>query len=101
MLQKMQKKVTAEGEKEKELYQKFMCYCTSNKGELTDTINAAEAKAPQVTSDIEEAEGAKVQLEADLKAHNADRAEAKRAVAEATAIREKSAAAFAASKAEH
>eukprot|EP00425_Heterocapsa_triquetra_P009464 CAMPEP_0195130618 /NCGR_PEP_ID=MMETSP0448-20130528/143541_1 /TAXON_ID=66468 /ORGANISM="Heterocapsa triquestra, Strain CCMP 448" /LENGTH=74 /DNA_ID=CAMNT_0040168535 /DNA_START=11 /DNA_END=232 /DNA_ORIENTATION=- len=30
MLQNMQMKVTEEGEKEKELYNKFMCYCKTS-----------------------------------------------------------------------
>jgi len=34
MLQMMQKKITAEGEKEKELFDKFMCYCQTGAGEL-------------------------------------------------------------------
>merc|ERR1719230_2561142 len=55
---------------------------------------------PQVTADIEEAETQVKQLKLDLKAHQTDRAAAKAAMAEATAIREKEAAAFAALKAE-
>ena len=70
-------------------------------GELTAAIEAGEAKGPQVSSEIEEAEGEKGQLEADLKSHTADRDAAKKSVAEANAIREKAATAFAASKTEH
>ena len=35
MLQKMTAKITAEGEKEDALYQKFVCYCKNNKGDLS------------------------------------------------------------------
>jgi chromosome segregation ATPase len=100
MLQSMEKKVTAEGEKEKELFDKFMCYCKNGDEALAKSISAAEAKVPAVTSDIEEAESQVKQLKEDLKSHQTDRAAAKSAMADATAIREKEAAAFAAEKAE-
>mmetsp|Transcript_33665 Transcript_33665/g.88158 ORF Transcript_33665/g.88158 Transcript_33665/m.88158 type:complete len:700 (-) Transcript_33665:88-2187(-) len=100
MLQAMQKKVTEEGEREKELYEKFMCYCKTSGGELTGAISAAQTKAPQLTSDIESSQEQKAQLEEALKQAQVDRADAKEAVAEATAIREKEAATFAAFKAE-
>eukprot|EP00448_Togula_jolla_P009287 CAMPEP_0170612524 /NCGR_PEP_ID=MMETSP0224-20130122/23771_1 /TAXON_ID=285029 /ORGANISM="Togula jolla, Strain CCCM 725" /LENGTH=39 /DNA_ID= /DNA_START= /DNA_END= /DNA_ORIENTATION= len=38
MLETMQKKITAEGEAEKELYEKFECYCKTNGGDLGGTI---------------------------------------------------------------
>merc|ERR1719169_75092 len=69
MLQAMQQKVVAEGEKEEELFKKFMCYCGTNKGALGDTIAEAEAKAPTVVAAIDEASAAKAQLDEDLKAH--------------------------------
>merc|ERR1719253_1816244 len=100
MLQSMQKKITAEGEKEKELFDKFNCYCQTGGSTLGASISEAETKVPQVSSDIEEAEGQVVQLKADLKSHQTDRAAAKSAIAEATAIREKEAAEFASLKAE-
>merc|ERR1719230_926548 len=95
MLQAMQKKVTAEGEKETELFEKFMCYCKNGVGTLGKSIADAEAKIPQVTADIEAGENEVKQLKADLKSHQTDRAAAKAAMAEATTIRENEAAAFA------
>jgi len=100
MLQAMQKKITAAGEKEKELFDKFMCYCKNGDVALSTSISGAEAKVGQVTSDIEEAEAQVTQLKADLKQHQADRASAKAAMATATALREKEATEFAAEKAE-
>merc|ERR1719313_920694 len=100
MLQAMQKKVTAEGEKETELFEKFMCYCKNSDGALAKSIADAEEKIGQVTADIEAGEAEVKQLKADLKQHQADRAAAKAAMAEATKIREKEAADFAALKAE-
>jgi len=100
MLQSMAKQVAAEGKKEEELFEKFMCYCKNSGGTLGTSISDAEAKIPQVTSDIEEAEAQVKQLKQDLKAHQTDRAAAKSAMAEATAIREKEAAEYAAYKSE-
>jgi chromosome segregation ATPase len=100
MLQSMQKKITAEGEKEKELFDKFNCYCQNGDQALAKSISEAETKAPQVSSDIEEGENQVIQLKSDLKSHQTDRAAAKSAMAEATTIREKEAAEFASLKAE-
>jgi len=100
MLQAMQKKIGAEGEKETALYDKFNCYCKNAGGTLGASISAAEAKVPNVGSDIESSEAKVVQDKSDLKRAQADRAAAKSAMAEASAIRAKEAAEFAAEKAE-
>merc|ERR1719262_1750182 len=100
MLQLMMKKIEAEGEKEKELYDKFMCYCKSSGGALGKSIADANTKIPALLSEIEEAEATMAQLKEDVKKHQADRAAAKEAMATATALREKEAAAYAAESAE-
>merc|ERR1719453_769406 len=87
-------KVEAEGKKETELFEKFMCYCNSGKETLGKSIADAEEKIPQLESGIKEAEAEKTQLDADLVAHKADRETAKSDIAKATAMREKDAAAF-------
>jgi peptidoglycan hydrolase CwlO-like protein len=95
MLQSMQKKVTEEGNKEKELFEKFMCYCKNGKGDLEGSIAAAKNKNEQLTASIKETDAALTQTKADLKTAQSDRADAKAAVAKATALREKEAAAYA------
>merc|ERR1740133_499609 len=100
MLQAMSTKVTAEGKTETDLYEKFMCYCKSGDEALGKSIGDAEAKVPQVTADIEAGENEVKQLKSDLKSHQTDRAAAKAAMAEATNIRAKEAAAFADLKSE-
>eukprot|EP00427_Karlodinium_veneficum_P016327 CAMPEP_0169132508 /NCGR_PEP_ID=MMETSP1015-20121227/38819_1 /TAXON_ID=342587 /ORGANISM="Karlodinium micrum, Strain CCMP2283" /LENGTH=717 /DNA_ID=CAMNT_0009196843 /DNA_START=52 /DNA_END=2205 /DNA_ORIENTATION=- len=100
MLQSMQKKVTEEGEIEKKLFDKFMCYCEKGDTALAKSISDAEAKMPALVSEIEEAEQEVKQLKLDLEAHKADRAAAKKSMAEATALREEEASKFAAYKAE-
>jgi len=94
MLQMMAKKVEAEGEKEKELYEKFMCYCKTSTSTLADSIAANDAKIPQVQSDIEEAESQLAATKQELAQHQTEREAAKAAMAKATEIREKEHAAF-------
>jgi len=94
MLQNMQKKVTAEGEKEQALFDKFMCYCKNADSTLGKSIGDAETKIPEVATAIEEGAAKKVQLEDEVKSAISGRAEAKDAIAKATALREKEAAAF-------
>merc|ERR1719201_2957493 len=101
MLQNMQKKVTAEGEKEKALFDKFMCYCANADSTLGQSIAAAEDKIPEVGTNIEEGTAKKAQLDDEVKAAISQRAEAKGAIAKATAIREKEAASFKKESAEY
>jgi len=100
LLQAMQKKVEAEGEVEKELYEKYMCYCKNGGADLGASIAAAEEKIPAVTSDIEAGEAKLSQAKSDLKQAQTDRASAKDAMEEATAIRKKEAAEYAQYKAD-
>jgi len=91
MLQNIQKKVEKEAEAEKELFEKYMCYCKNGKGDLEQSIAGSDAKIPEVESAIKAAEAQKKQLDEDLVAHRSDREEAKSAIAKATAIRDKEA----------
>jgi len=101
MLQSMQAKVEAEGKKEEELYEKFMCYCKTGASDLSASIDAASGSITQLGNDIKSSTEAKAETEAGLKQAQDDRAAAKAAMSEATAIREKEAAAFATEKAEY
>lgn len=100
MLQNMQKKVEEEAVKEKALYEKYMCWCKTGGHDLGKSIASANTKVPELQSSIEEAEGKLAQLKEDLVSHRADRAAAKDAMAKASGIREKEAAAFAKEKAD-
>jgi len=100
MLQNMQKKVEEEGEAEKKLYDKFMCYCKSGGKDLETSIGAAEEKVSTLPSQITAAEERLTQLKDDIKQHQTDRAAAKRSMKKATAVRDKEAAEFAKLKAE-
>merc|ERR1719273_959414 len=98
LLQAMQKKVEEEGEAEAKLYEKFMCYCKNGASELEASISAAEDKLASLPEEIKAALAKLEQLKADVKQHQADKQAAKDAMAEATAIREKEAAAYAKEK---
>jgi len=91
MLQNMEKKVQAEGAKEQELFDKYMCYCKNSGGDLSKSIGDADTKIPQLGSDIKEGEAKHTQLQEDLKQHQLDRSAAKQSVADASALREKEA----------
>merc|ERR1719317_168299 len=101
LLQAMQKKVMAEGVREKELYEKFKCYCKGGKQELQASVQAAETKVPAVSSDIKATEEKLTQLKSGLAEAQVGRDSAKDTMAKAKAIREKEAAAFATEKSDY
>merc|ERR1719262_1806374 len=72
MLQSMVKKVEAEGEHEKELFEKYMCYCKTSGGDLSKSISDADTKMPELESDIKAGEAKKTQLDEDIKQHQVD-----------------------------
>jgi len=100
MLQDMQKSVEAEGEKEKELFEKFMCYCNNGAGSLDASISTAAAKIESLTGRIDTEKAQKSQAEQEVAQHKVDRTEAEKTVKESTAMREKEAAEFGAASGE-
>merc|ERR1719158_1415705 len=100
LMQNMQKEIEAEGVKEKELFEKFMCFCSANTGDLGKAEEDAKAKAEEMAAKLKSEEAEKSQLEQELVDHKSDRETAKSDLAEATTLREKEAAEFAAMKAD-
>jgi hypothetical protein len=100
MLQDMQKTVEAEGEKEKELFDKFMCYCNNGAGSLDNSIQAASAQIESLTGKIATDAAQKSQFEQDIVQHKTDASAAQTTIKESTAMREKEASEFAASSGE-
>jgi len=94
LLQNMEKKVSSEGEKEKELFDKYICYCKNGAAALEKSIADAGNKMPELESAITESEAKLVQLKEDVKTAQTDRAAAKEAIATATAVRDKEKATF-------
>merc|ERR1719355_74575 len=91
LMQNMQKEIEAEGAKEKELFDKFMCYCSSNNGELTKAVADAKAQVEELTAKLKSEEAEKAQTAQELIDHKKDREGAKADMEEATMIREKEA----------
>merc|ERR1719243_236187 len=89
LMQNMQKEIEETGKKEKELYDKFMCYCSTNDGSLAKSVADAKAKAQELAGRVKSQEAEKVQNEQDLQQHKKDRASAEDDLREATSIRER------------
>jgi len=97
MLQDMQKSVEAEGKKEQDLFDKFMCYCSNGAGSLDAAIATGQSSIESLTSKVQSETALKSQLEQDVVQHKADREEAKKTMQESTTMREKEASEFSAS----
>merc|ERR1719284_2229411 len=82
------------------MFDKFMCYCTTGKGDLEKSIADGKAKIEALESSSKADLEKKAALDAALKEHQASLAEAKQAMSEATAIREKEASTYAKFKAD-
>jgi chromosome segregation ATPase len=100
LLQNLEKKVTAEGETDKELHEKFLCFCENNVATLEKSIADTEANQAQLAAAGEAASGEQAQLQQDLAQAKSDRAAAEEAIATATSVRGKEAGTFASYKAE-
>jgi septal ring factor EnvC (AmiA/AmiB activator) len=89
LLQDMQKELEAEGKKEEDLYDKFMCYCEGNTDEMSKTADEAATKITELKSKLEAEKAEKSQLDQALIGHKKDREAAKVDLEKATGIREK------------
>jgi hypothetical protein len=100
LLQKMQKEVMDEQDKDTELNEKFVCYCEKNDGELSDGTAALRAQIPELESSITESVNLKAQLDGELVQHKADRKAAQQAIESSTKRRAKEAEEYGASSGE-
>merc|ERR1719428_349112 len=94
MLENMQKEIEAQGEKDKALYDNFMCFCDNGAADLLKTAADADAAGKAAAAQLEADTAEKAQLESDLKTHTSDLANAQKDLDEATNIRDKSKAEF-------
>jgi len=85
----MQKEIEIEMEKEKALFEKFMCICTTADDELAATITKSGEAIKSLTSKLEEEGAEKAQLEEELKGHYKDKEASEKDLAKATMLREK------------
>mmetsp|Transcript_37983 Transcript_37983/g.85537 ORF Transcript_37983/g.85537 Transcript_37983/m.85537 type:complete len:748 (-) Transcript_37983:78-2321(-) len=88
LLQSMAKKVEEEGQKEVELYEKYVCHCKTFGGSLEASIAESNVKVPQVAKEIEQSEATVKRLKEELKSHQEDRSSASSTMDATTAQRE-------------
>merc|ERR1719160_1941408 len=69
LLQDMSKEVEAEGAKEKELFDKFMCFCNGNNAEMTKKVSDLKSAIETYSSKVESEKAEKAQLEQEIPVH--------------------------------
>merc|ERR1719281_829900 len=69
LLENLQKELEEEGAKEKELYDKFMCFCDNGASDLLKAANDAMAQNKAAIAQLESDTAEKSQLESDIKGH--------------------------------
>jgi len=89
LLQDMQKEIEAEGEKEQEAFDKFMCYCDGSTDDMKKGADEGAQRVEELASKLEALKAEKTQLEQELAQHKSDRAQAKQDQEKAQSLREK------------
>lgn len=87
-------------EKEKELFEKFMCFCSSNSADLATSAAEAKAAVEDLSAKLKAEEAESVRIGQELVDHKSDREGAKKDLAEATSLRSKEKAEFDATSAD-
>jgi len=94
LMQDMQKELEKEGEADKDMFDKFMCYCDGNTEGMSKAVEEAGQKITELKSKLEAEKAEKAQLDQELVQHKLDRESAKADLEQATSIREKEHAEF-------
>jgi len=94
MLQMMQGKVEAEGKTEKDLFEKFECYCKTGEASLAKEIQEGEARMPQLRSESEETNSLFAQTKNTKLQKKTDLQDAKDALSKGQALRTREQKAF-------
>eukprot|EP00746_Dinoflagellata_sp_MGD_P149986 gnl/MRDRNA2_/MRDRNA2_81948_c0_seq3.p1 gnl/MRDRNA2_/MRDRNA2_81948_c0~~gnl/MRDRNA2_/MRDRNA2_81948_c0_seq3.p1 ORF type:complete len:729 (+),score=266.75 gnl/MRDRNA2_/MRDRNA2_81948_c0_seq3:134-2320(+) len=94
LLEAMQKEIEVEGEKEKVVFDNFMCFCDNGAADLLKAASDAKAQNKAAVSKLEASSSEKAQLEEDIKTHTTDLETATADLEKATSIRDKEKAEF-------
>eukprot|EP00929_Paragymnodinium_shiwhaense_P093814 TRINITY_DN540_c0_g1_i1.p1 TRINITY_DN540_c0_g1~~TRINITY_DN540_c0_g1_i1.p1 ORF type:complete len:785 (-),score=347.92 TRINITY_DN540_c0_g1_i1:89-2443(-) len=94
LLEKMKAELEKEAKSEAEMYDKMVCWCETNEKEKTKAISDAEVKTDDLSAETQERAAKFGELETQIAALKKQITADKGALATATAIREKEAAAF-------
>merc|ERR1719353_2020249 len=89
LMQNLREEVEEEGRKDKELFDKFTCYCTDNMDKLEKSVEAARADIGEYEATIKELTGSNAALELEIKDVKEDLEENQKAIADATGVRTK------------
>jgi len=89
ILQDMKKELEEEGDVEKDMFDKFMCYCDGNTEGMSKAVEEAGQKITELKSKLEAEKAEKAQLDQELVQHKLDRESAKGDLEQATLLREK------------
>merc|ERR1719203_1462969 len=89
LLKDMGKTVQAEMDEDEDLYRKLKCWCNDNNWAKSNSIEKSEAKISELESTIESLTGSTAELRQSIKELETELASDKKALAEATALREK------------
>lgn len=88
LLQEMQKEIAAEVEKEKEMYEKFQCFCKQNSGTLDAKTKEAAALIKKTKAVVASLTGQKKQLKEEIAKHKKERKQAEADLKAATKKRQ-------------
>jgi hypothetical protein len=94
LLEEMQATLQKEMDEDAELYDKLACWCNTNEYEKTNSIKDAESRIADLASNIEGGTAKVAELKTSIGQLDVDVAANTKALAEATAMREKEAKAF-------
>jgi hypothetical protein len=94
LLTEMKSNLEKEQKEDAELYEKMECWCKTNKDQKTKAVEEAEKKIADLEAAIEEYTARSSQLATEIKNLEADIKKNQKALAEATALREKELAEF-------
>merc|ERR1719163_2469482 len=89
LMQDMSKELVSEHAKEQELYDKFMCFCSTGEEDLKKTSADAAANIETLSASLEEMKAEKSGLEEDLVKHKSELSQAEQDLAKAEALRGK------------
>mmetsp|Transcript_184653 Transcript_184653/g.585686 ORF Transcript_184653/g.585686 Transcript_184653/m.585686 type:complete len:723 (-) Transcript_184653:82-2250(-) len=94
LLWQIKKTVEEEGAEEEELFNKYMCFCKTGKGNLAGNIQKQNRKSPKVKGSLGAEENSLSRIENEIEAAKQERIVIEEKVAEAKSMREQEAAAF-------
>jgi hypothetical protein len=94
LLKGMQKQMQQEQDTDEEVYEKMACWCETNDKDKTKAITDAEAKLSQLTTTIEKMTALSSALHSEIQGLEKEIERNEKALAQATAIRERQAAEF-------